>query len=170
LTLPRFKELLELLREQYDLVLLDTPPLLAVTDPSVVVPRVDGVVLAIRVTKDSRQDAERAKDILESLAATVFGVVVNGSDGPAGFGYQYYHYDRKYQYGYYRGQEEADLAEEDPEEITPLEDSAPAEGNGTVADPVAKASSLNPGRPSRGPFRSTDQAKPGWWRRLFQGR
>src|SRR5262249_3549316 len=45
LTSPRFKHLLDEMREQYDFVLVDTPPLLAVTDPCVVAPRVDGLFL-----------------------------------------------------------------------------------------------------------------------------
>ena len=60
LTSPRFKEVLDELRGQYDFVLVDTPPLLAVTDPCVVAPRVDGVVLTMRMSKKSRPKAERA--------------------------------------------------------------------------------------------------------------
>ena len=78
LTSPRFKELLDIIRAQYDFVIVDTPPLLVVTDPCVVAPRVDGVIMAIRVTKNGRPFAERAKEILTSLGANVLGVVVNG--------------------------------------------------------------------------------------------
>jgi capsular exopolysaccharide synthesis family protein len=98
LTSPRFKELLDLIRAQYDFVIVDTPPLLVVTDPCVVAPRVDGVVLAIRVTKNGRPFAERAKEVLVSLGANILGVVVNGLGSPAGGRYGY-GYDQ-YQYGY----------------------------------------------------------------------
>ena len=84
LTSPRFKELLDIIRSQYDFVIIDTPPLLVVTDPCVVAPRADGVILAIRVTKNGRPFAERAKEILASLGANVLGVVVNGLGSPAG--------------------------------------------------------------------------------------
>jgi capsular exopolysaccharide synthesis family protein len=50
LTSPRFPELLDLLRERYEYVVLDSSPLLAVTDPSVVAPRVDGVLLTLRIS------------------------------------------------------------------------------------------------------------------------
>jgi polysaccharide biosynthesis transport protein len=102
LTSPRFKELLDIIRAQYDYVLLDTPPLLVVTDPCVVAPRVDGVLLAIRVTKNGRPFAERAKEILTSLGAHVLGVVVNGLGGNAGgrYGYGYDSYNYGYGYGY----------------------------------------------------------------------
>jgi capsular exopolysaccharide synthesis family protein len=101
LTAPRFAELLALLREQYDFVLIDTPPLLAVTDPSVVAPRVDGVLLTIRLTKNGRPAAERAKEVLAALGATVLGVVINGADrgrgmDPYGYGYTYGHNGERY--------------------------------------------------------------------------
>jgi capsular exopolysaccharide synthesis family protein len=100
LTSPRFKELLDMIRSRYEFVIVDTPPLLVVTDPCVVAPRVDGVVLTIRVTKNGRPYAERAKEILASLGANVIGVVVNGFGGGAGGRYGYEHYQYGYGYGY----------------------------------------------------------------------
>ncbi len=58
---PKLKELLEYLRGQYDFVIVDTPPILAVTDPCVVVPHVDGVILTIRVGKNVRPHAQRTR-------------------------------------------------------------------------------------------------------------
>ncbi|MBX3439366.1 MAG: polysaccharide biosynthesis tyrosine autokinase, partial [Planctomycetaceae bacterium] len=80
LTQNRFGEMLQLLREKYDFVLLDTPPVLAVTDPSAVAPRVDGVLLCIRVNNKSRMDAVRATELLAQLDANTLGIVVNGID------------------------------------------------------------------------------------------
>jgi succinoglycan biosynthesis transport protein ExoP len=98
LTSPRFPELLEQLRERFDLVLIDTPPILAVSDPAVVAPRVDGVILTIRVTKNGRPSAERAKEVLTSLGAKVLGVVVNGfAGGSTPYGY-YSYYQSPYHY------------------------------------------------------------------------
>lgn len=113
LTSPRFKDLLDLLREQFDFVVIDTPPLLAVTDPSVVAPRADGVILAIRITKNGRPAAERAKEILATLGATVIGVVVNGVDrntGPKGYGYGNYGYG----YGGYGSEATAERPKPEP--------------------------------------------------------
>jgi capsular exopolysaccharide synthesis family protein len=98
---PRFQELLDTFRAQYDFVLIDTPPLLAVTDPCVVAPCVDAVLLNIRVSKNGRPNAERAKEILSTLGVTVLGVVVNGVDGRAqaagySYGYKSYHYGDGY--------------------------------------------------------------------------
>jgi capsular exopolysaccharide synthesis family protein len=103
LTLPRFADLLEELRELYDYVLVDTPPLLAVSDPCVVAPRVDGVVLTIRVSKNGRPAAERACDMLAGLKAHVYGVVVNGigkEGAMAGYGSANYQYAYEYSDAY----------------------------------------------------------------------
>jgi polysaccharide biosynthesis transport protein len=99
LSSPRLPEVLEGVRAHYDFVLVDTPPLLAVTDPSVVAPRVDGVLLNIRVSKNSRPDAERAREVLSTLGATIIGVVVNGvsSDG-VGYGAPRDHYNYQSEY------------------------------------------------------------------------
>lgn len=90
LTDRRFKEMLDLLREQYDFVIVDSCPLLAVTDPSVVAPQVDGVLLAVRMDRNSRPAAERAREILKTVGGKVIGVVVNGVSRQAdadGYGY-----------------------------------------------------------------------------------
>ncbi len=101
LSMPGFQEALAVIREKYDYVIIDTPPLLAVTDPCVVVPHVDAVILTIRISKNVRPRALRAKEILATLRAKVLGVVVNGMDdfaGGYGYGYGYEHYQYTYAY------------------------------------------------------------------------
>lgn len=107
LTSALFGEILEEIKKDYDFVLIDTPPLLAVSDPSVVVPRVDGVILTIRMVKNSRPMAEQASERLSILGANVLGVVVNGMDeGRSGYGYGYgYGYSYGYNYAYAYGDE-----------------------------------------------------------------
>ncbi|NQT12330.1 MAG: polysaccharide biosynthesis tyrosine autokinase [Planctomycetes bacterium] len=78
LTLPRFEELLHAVRNQYEVVLVDSPALLAVCDPSVIASRVDGVLLTIRITKNGAPAAIRARELLAGLGADVLGAVVNG--------------------------------------------------------------------------------------------
>ena len=77
LTSRRFTDLLEELRQQYDFVIIDTPPMLVVTDPSIVAARVDGVLLTIRPSKNAQNEAVRATDALNAVGANVLGVVVN---------------------------------------------------------------------------------------------
>lgn len=102
LTSPEFAKIIEQAKRDYDFVVLDTPPILAVSDPSVVAPRADGVILVFRMTSKARPQAERAREQLGSLGANVLGVVVNGA-GRASDGYGYgtgagYHYDYEYEY------------------------------------------------------------------------
>jgi succinoglycan biosynthesis transport protein ExoP len=100
LTSPKFYELIQVLREQYDYVLIDTAPLLAVTDPCAVAPRVDGVILTMRLTKNGRPQADRAKEILTSLNAKVLGVVVNGVPKSRDGSYGQYQYGAGYSQSY----------------------------------------------------------------------
>ena len=86
---PRLAELLAALKATHDFVIVDTPPLLAVSDPGNVAARVDGVVLVLRLTTDSRPAAGRARETLVALGANVLGVVVNAGAGP-GRGYAEY--------------------------------------------------------------------------------
>jgi succinoglycan biosynthesis transport protein ExoP len=90
----RFVELLDTVRKNYDYVIVDSPPVLAAADACAVAARVDGVLLTIRLRRDSKPVAIRASKILETVGARVLGIVVNGVTGR---GYEY-RYDN---YGYY---------------------------------------------------------------------
>jgi capsular exopolysaccharide synthesis family protein len=88
LTSPRLQELLDSLRQQYDFVLVDTPPLLTVTDPAVVAARVDGIILTIRLSLTGRSHAQQAREMLNSMRANLLGVVINGiSNRSSSYGY-----------------------------------------------------------------------------------
>ncbi|MEX0819480.1 MAG: polysaccharide biosynthesis tyrosine autokinase [Pirellulaceae bacterium] len=99
-----FREFLALAREHYDFVLLDTSPVLAVSDPCIVAPQADGVVLMIRVSRDSRPQAVKSVDMLAGIEANVIGTVINGWDASREFRYgEYgYYYTRGGKNGYYR--------------------------------------------------------------------
>ncbi|MCC9655660.1 polysaccharide biosynthesis tyrosine autokinase [Rhodopirellula halodulae] len=98
LTLPEMSELLEALREEYDYIILDTPPLLVVTDPSITASMTDGVVMALKVRRKSKPNAKEAASILTNVGAKLLGVVINASDEGSnndGYkGYGYYRYGR----------------------------------------------------------------------------
>ena len=98
----RFQEVLNELKSRYDFVIVDTPPLLAVSDPRAVAQRVDKVLLVFRISGKVRPLAERAKEYLTDMGASLLGVVVNGGggkEGEYGYGYGYqYAYDYDYQY------------------------------------------------------------------------
>jgi succinoglycan biosynthesis transport protein ExoP len=132
----QFRELVDVLRDAYDFVLIDTPPVLAVTDPCVVAPRVDGVVLLIRITKDVRPHARRSVESLQELGANILGVVVNGVGGvrpgtghvfSSQYGHRYasesgYYDSNAYDYDAYHHyySEEADAGREDEPEPLPV--------------------------------------------------
>ena len=105
LTMPAMFESLEGLRQDYDYVVIDSPPLLVVTDPSIIAGMVDGVVLALKIRRKSKPNAKEATGILNNVGARIMGVVVNNSDESArsdGYkGYGYYRYGR-YTSRYYR--------------------------------------------------------------------
>ena len=106
LTLPEMRQLLDVLRDKFDYIILDTPPLLVVTDPSITASMVDGVVLTVRVRRKSKPNAKESMGILRAVGAHVLGVVINNSDEAGssdGYrGYGYYKYAR-HTTRYYRG-------------------------------------------------------------------
>lgn len=84
-------------REQYDVVLFDSPPLLAVTDAAVLSTIVDGVILVVRVGSTRRDAVRRAAAHLRAVHSTILGAVLNDIDVTrggyyGGYGYYYYAY------------------------------------------------------------------------------
>ncbi len=65
-------------RERADIVLIDSPPILAVADTLPVTAKVDGVVLVVRYGTTQRRSLVRAKEQLEKVGARIVGVIVNG--------------------------------------------------------------------------------------------
>ncbi len=84
---PEFSHMLSALREQYDVVLIDTPAILDVTEGSIVATAADCVLLTLKVGQSLATDAVRAQELLESLSANVIGVVVNGVQDATTNGY-----------------------------------------------------------------------------------
>jgi polysaccharide biosynthesis transport protein len=102
----RFEEFVKMAREKFDYVILDCPPVLAVADPCIVAPRADGITMVLRVSRDSRPQAARAKEMLMRVNGRLLGVVVNASEEAAKSGYGKYGdsaHAYSYDYGYGRG-------------------------------------------------------------------
>lgn len=89
LTSSRFKDLLEALKEAYDFVIIDTPPVLAVTDASVVAALADGVIMALQITRSCKPNSEFAAERLHAIGARLLGVVVNGVGWKRSLAYRY---------------------------------------------------------------------------------
>ena len=75
----RMAEILALLRESAEYVLIDTPPIIAVTDAAVLAPKVDGVLLVVNAGKTRRDLALKARDMLRQVNANLLGVVLNNA-------------------------------------------------------------------------------------------
>ncbi|MFC0296520.1 CpsD/CapB family tyrosine-protein kinase [Geobacillus jurassicus] len=84
--------LLHELQEMYDLVLFDTPPVLAVTDAQILANKCDGTVLVVASGKTEIAAAAKAKELLEAANAKLVGVVLNQRKQRDGSGYYYYQY------------------------------------------------------------------------------
>ena len=88
----RMKEMLGLLSERYEHILIDSPPLLKVTDPVILSTLVDGVMLVVHGGKSTRDIVRRTRQELSSAGAKIFGVVLNNVDAGRD-GYEHYYYD-----------------------------------------------------------------------------
>lgn len=87
-----FRDLLQMLREKYDFVIIDCPPLLPVSDPSIVAPLVDQMLMVTTLHAEGIPQAEHCHKTLESVGARLAGVIVNRA-GAAGAKYAYSSYD-----------------------------------------------------------------------------
>jgi capsular exopolysaccharide synthesis family protein len=94
-------DLLAELREQYDHVVVDTPPTLSVTDAVVLSTRADAVVLVIRSSQTTKPALRRARDILAQVNARVAGVLLNAVNLDSPDYYYYYEYQGKHGERYY---------------------------------------------------------------------
>ncbi|MAO41285.1 MAG: tyrosine-protein kinase [Pseudohongiella sp.] len=97
----RFSEFLEEVGQEYDLVIIDTPPALAVTDAAVVGKQVGAALLITRFRENNPKEIERSLQQLESAGVVVKGSILNAIERSAsayygyGYGYGYYHYAYK---------------------------------------------------------------------------
>lgn len=85
-----YRQLLDELRQSFDFVIIDTPPLLACCDASAVAGVADGVLVSMQLTRRTRHHAARAFELLNSVNANVLGIVVNGHTPNFNNGYSYW--------------------------------------------------------------------------------
>jgi capsular exopolysaccharide synthesis family protein len=97
----RMDEILRHVQQQADVVIIDAPPTLPVTDAAVLAQRVDGVLVVVRDGHTKLAAAKQAVDQLRHVQANVIGVVVNGvSSGRMRSAYGYHGYSQ-YDYNSY---------------------------------------------------------------------
>jgi capsular exopolysaccharide synthesis family protein len=156
---PEYERLLEDLRSRFDYVIVDTPPILAVTDPAGVAARVDGVIVCMRLSRHTRDLGKRTIDSLRDIGATVSGVVINGVEERDAYGYgnyrysdyRYYYksYNYKYGYGYGRYGSYNAYTSKDGSEYFPDENQTGGVATAGSAQLQAIASKSEPAEPNQ---------------------
>lgn len=91
----RFTELLEQAREDFDYVLLDTPPIQAVSDPLILASQSDGTLLVLDAQETRKGSVRRSVQSLEGVGAHVLGTVMNNVEADQNG----YYYGYRYEYG-----------------------------------------------------------------------
>ncbi len=92
---PAMRDILEQAKASYDMIVIDSPPVLAVTDSSVISSVVDGTIVVVRVGKTARDAVRRAVAQLRVVNGRVLGAVLNDVDFRSGVyygGYGYYYH------------------------------------------------------------------------------
>jgi capsular exopolysaccharide synthesis family protein len=88
LSSPALSVVLQDLANVADVVLIDSPPCVTVTDASIIAPWADGTILLLRAGETDRRTAQRARTLLNSVGASLLGVILNrASTGLEGFSY-----------------------------------------------------------------------------------
>jgi len=100
LATPVMDQFLVQAREDYDMVILDMPPLLHTTDASVLATKVDGVLLVYHIGSVVRSALKRVKTGIEAVGGTVIGIVLNGVRGELSPDFSKYKVSKTYAYAY----------------------------------------------------------------------
>ncbi|MBE0427991.1 MAG: polysaccharide biosynthesis tyrosine autokinase [Nitrospirae bacterium] len=92
----RFQDLLHALYSLYNFIIIDTPPVIGISDPLIVSPGVDGVIMVVRSGKTAREAAHEARRLLHGVNARILGVVLNAIDRSSMRYSYYYNYYKHY--------------------------------------------------------------------------
>jgi non-specific protein-tyrosine kinase len=99
---PRFQDVLKQALAQYDIVILDSPPVLSVADCTILAGFGLPVVFLVRAFKTDRHRAALAAEQIRNVQGTIVGAVINSSDAPhRGYYYAGYQYGGRYHYYHY---------------------------------------------------------------------
>ena len=104
---PLLPHLIESVRDHYDVILIDTPPVGTIIDAAIIARHCDGVVLVVKEGLASRSELAEARAQIEKVGGRVLGAVLNdvqfSSHGVKKYYYKAYHRYDTSQYGYYGG-------------------------------------------------------------------
>lgn len=77
LSTPKFEQMLQVLRKKFDIIIMDTPPIMIAADASIISRYADGTLLVVRNNYVKRSIAQRAKIMIERNGGHIIGVVLN---------------------------------------------------------------------------------------------
>ncbi|MDX1546412.1 MAG: AAA family ATPase [Rhodothermales bacterium] len=102
----QMQDFLAAMREVFDIIIIDTPPVLAAADAAVLAARCDATIIVTRAGVTKEDELDITVEALDDVGATVIGILLNGFDLSMAYGhkYRYRHYTRygRYsKYGYY---------------------------------------------------------------------
>lgn len=92
LSSKRFKELMESFEQYFDMIIIDSPPVLAVTDAVIMSTIADGTIMVTNVETNNRVHLIKAKEVLKKSDANILGIVLNNVEKSSKDDYYYYEY------------------------------------------------------------------------------
>lgn len=103
LSSERMEALIKQLRQEFDHIILDSPPVLPITDATVLSTLVDGAVMVVECDKTTRAALSRACGVIDQAGGNIIGTVLNKVDARRDgyYGYRYYHGYYSYNYKSY---------------------------------------------------------------------
>lgn len=105
----RIGELITSLKSKYDVVLIDTPPLVGISDSSIIAKEADGAILVVQYRKYPRDMLIKARKMMETLGVTTIGAVLNNINVMRDDYYYYYH---SYYSDYYHSSQSEELSDD----------------------------------------------------------
>ena len=144
---PRLAELVAKVREEYDFIFVDFPPVGIISDATIAVPHVDAFILVVRMMQSDYRAVQAAVESLEKVGAKIAGIMVNEvEDSTNSYYYRGHRYGGYGQYGRYYGkhygnrEKYGDYAEKPTNEDTSTSIEAPA-SDASAPDEGANADS-----------------------------
>lgn len=91
--MKKFSNIINSFRENYDYIILDTPPILIVSEASILATYADGVILVVREGTAKKQEIIKAKNLLVNMRAKIIGAVLNDCKyNKSDYNFKYYDY------------------------------------------------------------------------------
>ena len=100
----KLAELIKKLEGEWDMVLFDSPPLVAVTDATMISKEIDKIIIVVKVGQTENSAFEHTINALKNVSAPIGGIILNAVTESHNYGYYYYYY----QYYNYYGQDKPD--------------------------------------------------------------